>query len=495
MPEDPSRKVPPASGTDSDFVLQNCVWSASGKLMTAQLWLPASMSAEEMNARHQHASDECRAWLEREHRDQKAQALQRLKEQEARDAATGLLTASAPSDQAKVSTKENLSKLNARGLDSNDDVREEREQLERAALDAQPLLVRSFDEVAATTEEGALGHLHVPVYAWDEPLKLIDRSEFTPDRDVHRRGKNLYHRIRANHPSQIRPVGYPLASHARVLGDLEGIGRQMPHFTEVLGFVRDSLALSHARKQPMRLPPILLLGDPGIGKTHFSIALAQALRVPMHRHGFDGSITDNALLGSDSHWANTSIGLMFEALVLGPSASPVILLDEIDKARKTERIDPVAPLHTLLEPVSAHAVTDISAKFTFNASHVVWIATGNEAAGVPSTIRSRFREFMIQEPQGEAAIRAAQGLAQAVHARMGQDLFDPLGHRIVVAVAHLPARQQIQSLEMAFARALANSSRTVHLHHLPPSVLNGQQGDDAQQTQDDADQQAKGYLH
>jgi ATP-dependent Lon protease len=225
------------------------------------------------------------------------------------------------------------------------------------------------------------------------------------------------------------------------------------------------------------------------------MALAGALRLPAHRHCFDSGITHDALTGSDKHWGNTSTGLMFEALVLGFSASPVVLLEEIDKAVKVGRTDPVAPLHSLLEPVSARAITDISVNFTFHASHVVWIATANESEGVPATIRSRFREFVIEARQGEAAIRAAQAVARTVHTRLGPELFDPPDKRIGVAVAHLPVRQQIQALEEAFSRALASHSRTVRLHHLPRSVREDLQVDVAPQRKDDSEPPQGGYLH
>ncbi|WP_428003687.1 AAA family ATPase [Acidovorax sp.] len=487
MPEEPSPEAPSHPSIDSEFAIRNCLWCSNGQIVNVRLLLPLSVNDEELRERSQRAAEECLAWEERQRRDKEAQT------QQAPDAADGSLVTGASSSRVKEPPQPSLSKVVPRDLD----IDVERAQLECADGEVQLLLSRSFDEVTSIAQ-GPLSWLHVPVYAWDEPLKLLERAALTPDKELHRRGKDLYRQLRKSHVSQGRPVGYPLAAHESVLNDLKRIGQLMPHFAQVLSFIRNSLILSHARKQPMCVPPILMLGDPGIGKTHFSIELAKALQVPVHRHAFDSGITETALTGSDSRWSNTSPGLMFEALVLGPSASPVILLDEIDKARKGERADPVAPLHTLLEPVSARAVTDISVNFTFDASHVVWIATGNQAARVPSTIRSRFREFLINAPQGEAAILAAHVVAQTVLARMGPALFDPPDKRIVVALAHLPARQQIQALETAFAQALANGSRAVQLHHLPANVLGTERGHEElqdPQALDDSEAPPNDYLH
>lgn len=481
MPVEPPPEAPFHSSIDSEFAVRNCTWCSKGQMVTVRLLLPLSVSDEELSERYQRASAECRAWEERRRRDNDAREEQRLQEQEANDAAARSQAKGAAPSQVKGFLELGSSKSASKDID----IEAERAQLKDVDRQVQSRLARSLADPAETVR-GPQGHLQVPVYAWDEPLKLLERAALTPDRDVHRRDKDLYRQIRKSHESQLRSVGYPLGEHESVLAALRRIGQLMPHFGQVLAVVRHSLVLSYLRRQPMRVPPILLLGDPGIGKTHFSIELAQALRVPMHRHAFDSGITEAALTGSASQWSNTSPGLMFEALVLGPSASPVILLDEIDKARKGERTNPVAPLHTLLEPVSARTVTDISVHFTFDASHVVWIATGNDAERVPPTIRSRFREFVITQPRGEKAIQAAHVVAQTVHARMGLALVDPPDKRVVVALAHLPARQQIQALETAFARALANGGHAVQLHHLPASVL-----------ADEPRQEAppNGYLH
>lgn len=326
---------------------------------------------------------------------------------------------------------------------------------------------RSFERILKA--RGLLAMPCVPVYAWDAPLQLIARNHSTPDREVHKRNKELYLKLATK--GHLRTVGYPLREHDQVLASLEHLRQQMPHFRGVLDLVRESLNLALARQKPMAIPPLLLLGPPGIGKTHFTHALAKALRLPVRRHGFDGGVTDAALLGSDKHWANTSLGLVFDMLALGDSASPVVLLDELDKARHEGRADPVAPLHVLLEPVTAKAVRDISVDMEVDASHVVWIATANEPWRVPAPVRSRFREFSIEAPTGEAALRAAQVVAASVHQRMGSELFDPPGPRIVSAVAHLSAREQIQALEQGYARALAHRRRAIIQSDLPTDML------------------------
>ena len=59
---------------------------------------------------------------------------------------------------------------------------------------------------------------------------------------------------------------------------------QFPNFTEVLDFVwKRALLAGIVAGAEFRLPPLLLDGPPGCGKTAFAERLAQWLRVPIAR--------------------------------------------------------------------------------------------------------------------------------------------------------------------------------------------------------------------
>src|SRR5260370_30084340 len=56
----------------------------------------------------------------------------------------------------------------------------------------------------------------------------------------------------------------------------------LPNFAEPLDDVRKQVALCIETEDRLELMPILLLGDPGIGKTHFPQQLPPLLRTPYH---------------------------------------------------------------------------------------------------------------------------------------------------------------------------------------------------------------------
>ncbi len=158
------------------------------------------------------------------------------------------------------------------------------------------------------------------------------------------------------------------------------------------------------------------------------------------------------------------------AVCLSDRAAPVIVLDELDKvAEHTHGGSPLAPLHSLLEPVTSSAVTDISAGIQFDASHVFYVATANNLRLVPAPIQSRFQVFRIETPTAEQSIELACAVAASVHARHSG--FEAPHKRVITLLAHLTPREQVQALEHAYAQAAVNGRKNLVRHDLPAEVL------------------------
>src|SRR4051812_22594032 len=66
----------------------------------------------------------------------------------------------------------------------------------------------------------------------------------------------------------VKPSGIPA---------MESLYQDLPNFRAVLDDIKKHIALCADSKDDMELPPLLLLGEPGIGKTHFGRRLAQLL--------------------------------------------------------------------------------------------------------------------------------------------------------------------------------------------------------------------------
>jgi len=397
-------------------------------------------------------NDDIDRWLRQHTENVKAQAAQfdlaeqeRLSTRKPTGDASGFLSASPPPTSSQLNSSS------------------------RAIREARVALKTEHDGVASCLSQlEQSGVAQVPVYAWDEPLKLLGQTgPSTSDRHLSARDKDLYERLKDL--GAFRTLSHR-DTYAATLDALGELGLQQPHFREVIDFIKARIVLAREPANPLVLPPILLVGPPGVGKTHFTLALAKAMERHIERHSFDAAYTGSALMGSDRHWSNTRTGLVFNTICLGESADPIILLDEVDKADVLSRSNALGPLHSLLEPLTARDVVDISAGIRFDASHVFWIATANELRHIPEPIQSRFRIFNLQAPTAGQALDLARAVAGSVHQRF--PTFEVPHRHLATLVAHLTPREQIQALEQAFAAAATNGRKHLVRQDLPDDVLN-----------------------
>ena len=303
-------------------------------------------------------------------------------------------------------------------------------------------------------DEPAPGHYRV-IRKWAELLNETKDSAAalrSADSDVNERAAKLRQRLIESGPDRriARPKGWRDA--------IDRLDTELPHFREPIRLLRNTLALADATQRPVRVPPMLLLGPPGVGKTHFTHRVAELMGAPHESVAFDQPTAGSTLRGSDAHWANSSTGLLFNLICMGKCANPVVLLDELDKScsgTTRHEIDPLAQLHGALEPETSRCTVDISVDIEFDASLVTYIATANSLRGVPPAILSRLEVFSIEPPEASDAVEIARAIVNQVLKRM--NLQDTLGfdHKGLYVLAHLSPRLMLRTTEKAVAAVVA----------------------------------------
>ncbi len=179
----------------------------------------------------------------------------------------------------------------------------------------------------------------------------------------------------------------------------DGLADTFPNFLEVVGFIRQQFALSAVGDGVLRLPPLLLIGPPGVGKTEFVMTIASGLNTPLQIIDMASAQTATTLSGTESHWSTSAPGTLFNTIAMGDIANPIFLLDELDKSGGDERYNPLSALLQLFEPRQAKNYHDLAVpEVLIDASHVIWIATGNDISMIDKTILDRLTIFNINEP-------------------------------------------------------------------------------------------------
>jgi len=304
-----------------------------------------------------------------------------------------------------------------------------------------------------------------PVLTSKEVLRVSRKIASLRDRESQKREWEVLDKLMSK--GALRAVANPVFSSSAWEKSLRELLECHPHFRAVTNYVAAQVALSKKSKRPLVIPPLHIWGVPGIGKSYYAHELATALGTPMRRQSMENAQTTALLLGSERHWSTAAPGIVFEAIALGEHANPIFLIDELDKAPKNSGYDPLAPLHSLLEPFTAQRARDAALDFEFDASLAIYIATSNDPAKIPSSLRSRFREFEILPPTGEEALQAARVVVARAIAELSIPGFVEPSARLAHKIAHLTPREIVHAVRDAAAHAIRAGRLHLALEDLP----------------------------
>ena len=177
------------------------------------------------------------------------------------------------------------------------------------------------------------------------------------------------------------------------------------------------------------------------------------------------------LSGASSQWKGARPGKVFETLVDGQYANPVIVVDEIDKASADAQYDPLGALYGLLEHDTAGSFVDEFAEVAIDASQVIWIMTANDERSIPEPILNRMNVFEIEPPSHEAARQIARNLYASIRGEHGWgNRFDPEpGDDLLDLLAALAPREMRRALMTGFGNARLDGRGCIQPEDLPRS--------------------------
>ncbi|MBT9611904.1 MAG: AAA family ATPase [Burkholderiales bacterium] len=195
-------------------------------------------------------------------------------------------------------------------------------------------------------------------------------------------------------PYPLRPYPADMAQRWKKLRS------KFPNFSEVLDLLEKRYALALLRRDtPVSFPPLLLLGDPGVGKTAFSKALSKEIGLFYGEIQMSGLTEAFTISGLDVGWSSGNPGRVFEYVSAARHANPLLLLDEFDKCSQGgSGGDPHAPFHVLLERHSAQHFEDMAIRLPADMRWINWVATANEPLAIPASLLSRFRRIVVPKP-------------------------------------------------------------------------------------------------
>lgn len=241
---------------------------------------------------------------------------------------------------------------------------------------------------------------------------------------------------------------------------LERLGKQFGNFNEVIEKCRNIFILGTLEPPNIiNLPPLLLVGPPGVGKTRFISELASVLGTTFFDLDFSSLTSGFIISGGSSSWSDSKPGFVSDSIFKSVFANPIIMLDEIDKAQAGSSYDPLGSLYGLLERHTASRFTDEYLDIPMDLSSVLWVASANYPEKIPEPIRSRMVEVFIDMPTHDQS----REIVKAVYKELlkaqpwGKHFSVELDSKIIELLSSLSARQVRIELENALARAAVRS--------------------------------------
>ncbi|MGO9004196.1 MAG: AAA family ATPase [Beijerinckiaceae bacterium] len=228
-----------------------------------------------------------------------------------------------------------------------------------------------------------------------------------------------------------------------------------PHFRPVIDLVARSAKLSHATQSPLSIPPLLLVGSPGIGKSFFVRQLAEALATHVERVAMDMLTDRGSMTGLSLSWRAACPGRIASALLEASTASPVFLLDDVDKVSAIHPDEkPLAFLHSVLEPENSSRFVDEYLMIAMRADHSIWLLTANAVDSLAPSILDRLLVFNVQDPSPDALAMVIGNIYAGINARFNGVFEENPPEDIVRRLVTFNPRGARKLLEMAFGYAI-----------------------------------------
>ncbi len=215
-----------------------------------------------------------------------------------------------------------------------------------------------------------------------------------------------------------------------------------PHLGDLARAIGDLLALSwRLGDGRLKLPPLLLVGPPGCGKSWAAQWIAGELGAPSMTLNAGGSTDSRFLLGTPKGWASAQPSAPARLFLQSRVANPLMIVEELDKAGGSDSNGRIHDaLLTMIEPATSRRWLDEYLLTPLDLSHMGWIFTANDPGRIPAHLLSRMLVLQLDAPAPAHLPTIVMNIGRAmVEAYGGDPASFGLSHEEMATILEAPA--------------------------------------------------------
>lgn len=205
------------------------------------------------------------------------------------------------------------------------------------------------------------------------------------------------------------------------LENLTSLKTRFPNAEAAIGLVYDQL-YRHWQfgNDRLQMRPIILVGEPGVGKTGLCREIAEALNIDVTIRSVAGHADAN-IFSVSAGWSTAMPSVITKAVCSAGTLNPLIMIDELDKALPSHNGSVWAELLGLLENTEAQTFYERFLATNVNASHICWLFTANDLSKLPRPLVSRCLVVRVDSPSVEQVPCIIQSLKADYAQELGVD--------------------------------------------------------------------------
>lgn len=252
---------------------------------------------------------------------------------------------------------------------------------------------------------------------------------------------------------------------------LRALREEYPWADGLLSDIETAVTLSvSSGRRWLSIPPLLIVGPSGIGKSRLARRLSALSGVPYEIVNCAGASDNRSVAGTARGWGSAHPSRIVEVFIDAQVANPIVLVDELEKAGGSEGNGRITQsLLTMLEPETRGRFYDEALSTSVDLSFVNWICTANSLKDLGRPLLSRLRIFHMPVPPPSFAPKLLKSAIRELGERYGwtEDMLPTLDPAVTSALKASMAKgasprtlvamlEQILAIEVKRRRSFLN---------------------------------------